>query len=92
MPGMTCASPTQSSPLNLSLPRAVKHEVKSIIYGIDQEHSRKELLLLQQLNDQKSPPILIPGALSVHQKMQAPSSAYVVPQVRSPCKSLKDEL
>lgn len=39
-------------------------------------------MLLQQLNDQKSPPILIPGALPIPHKIQAPpTSAYIVPQV-----------
>ena len=78
---MTCASPTQSSPLNLSLPRPVKQEVKPVPIGKDHDYNRRELLLLQQLNDQTSPPILIPAA-PLHQKLQAPpSSAYIVPQV-----------
>lgn len=81
--GMTCASPTQSTPLNLSLPRAlVKQEPKPLLPGKDHEYNRKELLL-QQLSDQKSPPILIPGAVPIHHKVQSAPSAYIVPQVGS---------
>jgi len=83
---MTCASPTQSCPLNLSLPRAIKQELplslpipKSSSLDQDYSDSRRELQLLQQLNDTKSTPILIPGAISIPHKAQ-PNAAYIVPQ------------